>query len=68
MHSNHIRHLHTNAPKADAGGRFGRDRDVITVTVDGAVQDFASLEEPGVLWADLFMWRVGTVETNLDNF
>lgn len=48
VHSNHIRHLHKNAPSADAGGRFGSDRDVITVNVDGAVQDFPSLEEPEV--------------------
>ena len=44
VHSNHIRHLHKNAPSADAGGRFGSERDVITVNVDGAVQDFPSLE------------------------
>lgn len=45
VHSNHIRHLHKNAPNADAGGRFGSDSDVITVNVDGVVQTFPSLEE-----------------------
>jgi hypothetical protein len=58
VHSNHILHLHTNAPNADVGGRFGSDRDVMTETVDGAAHDFPSLEEPGFRWVDLTIWKV----------
>ena len=53
VHSNHIRHLHTNAPNDDVGGRFGSDRDVMTDTVDGAAHDFSSFEEPGFRWVVL---------------
>ena len=51
--SNHIRNLHTNAPNADVGGRFGNVRDVMTESVDGAEQVFPSLEEPGFRSLDL---------------
>lgn len=49
VHSNHIRHFHINAPNADAGGRFGNDRDVRMEMVEGAAQDSPSFEEPEVL-------------------
>lgn len=58
VHSNHIRHFHKNAPSAEAGGRSGSDRDVMTVTVDGAVQDFPSLEESEARWVNLPIERI----------
>lgn len=48
VHSNHIRYLHINAPKADVGGRAGSDRDVRMEMVDGAAQGSPSLEGPEV--------------------
>ena len=62
VHSNHIRHLHTNVPNVDVGGRFGRARDVITETVDGAEWDVPSLEELGSQWAGFPMRRVNVGE------
>ena len=47
VHSNHIRHLHTNAPNADVGGRFGNDREVKTEAVDGAPSFEPEILQPG---------------------
>ena len=58
VHSNHIRHLHKNAPSADEGGRFGNDRDVITVIVDGVEQVSPLSEEPGDRWVDLAIGEI----------
>lgn len=48
VHSNHILHLHKNAPNADAGGRFGKGRDVRMEMVDGGAQESRSLGEQEV--------------------